>query len=434
MRPDRSQSWLQNPVSRETLRFLAYYFAVVTLFMGVLTYVFMKVWDFHLPTRILWMTLPSHVLLTLVTWGMAYKRVVVKEPLTLTLLLLSVAILWVFLYDSGGHTNPLISLLLLPMAMSAATLGWPSTLLLAVTATGVYSALTHFYVGLEAHGGHEQHHVMHTHLIGMWLTFGVSASVIVGLVTPMASSMRRQRELIAQQQEKILRDERLVALATFAASAAHQLGTPLSTLLLISEELKDNLQDRPDLTAELDVMQQQIGVCKQTLHSIMRRADSLRHGAPTSVLLDSWLNSLRHQFNLLNPNRALQFQPALPASCTLLQDETLDQAVLNLLDNAARASDQNPVLETSATANSIILRIIDSGPGVPEAIQKQLGQAFVSMRPDGGGMGLGLFLSHATINRFGGTLSLHSSPHGTTTEIVLPRADQSAAHQPSGKE
>lgn len=426
MRPERHPTWLQNAISRETLRFLAGYFAVVTLFMGMLTYVFTHAWDFHLPARILWVTLPSHLLLTLITWGLAHKRIAVKELLPLALLLLSVAILSAFLYDSGGHTNPLISLLLLPLAMSAATLGWRSTLLLALTATGIYSALTRFYLPLEGHGGHGEHHVMHIHLIGMWATFGVSASVIVGLVTPMASSMRRQRELIAQQQEKILRDERLVALATFAASAAHQLGTPLSTLLLISDELKDSLQDRPEVTKDLEVMQQQIGICKQTLHNIMRRTDSLRHGAPTPVLLANWLVSLRHQFNLLNPNRALQLSPSPVPTCALLQDETLDQAVLNLLDNAARASENNPVLNASVDQRHIILRIIDSGSGVPEAIQRQLGQPFISTRSEGSGMGLGLFLSHATINRFGGTLRLHSSPQGTTTEIVLPKTDQNS--------
>lgn len=416
--------WLHTPITRENLRFLAYYFAVVTLSMSVLTYAFMEVWHFLLPVRILWLTLPLHMVLTVITFLLALKRVPLTEVACLGLLLLSAAILGFFLFDSGGHTNPLISLLLLPLALSAATLSWPSTLLLALAATGLYTSLTQFYVALEGNNRHEQHHVMHIHLMGMWLTFGLSTSVIVGLVTPMARSMRRQRELIARQQEKILRDERLVALATFAASAAHQLGTPLSTLMLVADDLKDSLTDRPELAPDLELMQQQIGVCKQTLHSIMRRADTLRHGAPLPMDLQQWLNNLRQQFNLLNPTRSVKVLcNALPES-QILQDETLDQALLNLMENAACASEQNPVLEARQTPDTLVLRIIDSGPGIPDAIQKQLGQPFVSARADGSGLGLGLFLSHATINRFGGTLSLHSTPQGTTTEIVLPLAIQ----------
>lgn len=414
--------WPHSPISQDNLRFLSYYLAIITLSMSVLSYAFMHVWHFQVPTRVLCLTLPVHMLLTGGTFLLAFKRVVVRESGCLTLLLVSVAIMGLFLYDTGGHTNPLISLLLLPLAMSAATLGWISTVLLALSGVGLYSILTRFYVGLEGQGGHAQHHVMHIHLIGMWMTYGISASMIVGLVTPMASSMRRQRELIAQQQEKILRDERLVALATFAASAAHQLGTPLSTLMVVTDDLKDCLQDRPDLAPDLDLMQQQIGLCKETLHAIMRRADHLRHGEPEPMLLGPWLIALRDQFNLLNPTKVLQLPSHPVPECQLIRDETLDQAMLNLLDNAARASSQDPALDVIVRPAQIVLRIIDSGPGVPDAIRSQLGQPFVSARDDGNGMGLGLFLSHATINRFGGQLSLHSTPQGTTTEIVLPRA------------
>lgn len=429
MHNPRGHRWLHATISRDNLRFLAYYFAVVTLFMSVLTYAFINLWHFQIPTRIVWLTLPAHLLLTVITFLITLKRVPIREPHCLGLLLISVTIMGMFLHDSGGHTNPLISLLLLPLAMSATLLGWPSTLLLALTSTGLYSALTHFYVALEGQSAHAQHHVMHIHLMGMWLTFGLSVCVIVGLVTPMANSMRRQRELIAQQQEKILRDERLVALATFAASAAHQLGTPLSTLLVVTDDLRESLADRPELAQDITLMQQQIGICKQTLHSIMRRADLLRHGSPTAIALTAWLGELRHQFNLLNPNRALQIQPATLPVCSVRKDETLDQALLNLLDNATRASHQDPVLDATLTDTQVILRIIDSGPGIPEAVQQHLGQPFISTRSENSGMGLGLFLSHATINRFGGTLSLHSTPQGTTTEIVLPRADTDKARE-----
>ena len=89
-----------------------------------------------------------------------------------------------------------------------------------------------------------------------------------------------------------------------------------------------------------------------------------------------------------------------------------------MLDNAIRVSQQAPQLTIRHNEQQIFLTIDDHGPGMPEAVRQQLGQPFISTREDG--TGLGLFLSHATINRLGGQLSILPSDHGTRTEIRLP--------------
>ena len=101
-------------------------------------------------------------------------------------------------------------------------------------------------------------------------------------------------------------------------------------------------------------------------------------------------------------------------------DETLELALLNLLDNAARESQSDPELQLEKQGDTLCLRILDNGPGIPENVSKNLGKPFITTRADG--LGLGLFLSNSTINRLGGTLRLRPSPQGTVTEVVLPQA------------
>jgi len=349
-----------------------------------------------------------------------------QEPhnLLLGVLLLSIADLSVYLYATGGHTNPVISLLLVPLALSAVLLHWQKTLLLATIVVALYTLLTTYYLPLSvghdggAHSSHQHESFMQLHLLGMWLTFAVSALLICVLVIPLAQSVRRQQQLISQQREKILQDEQLVALATFATSAAHNMGTPLSTLSILVDDFRDLVEQHPDWQEDRDLMAQQIELCKTILQAMMRKADDLRHKRPQAVEVSRLLNQLREQFNLLHPQFSLALEPNTGAGLKVLADATLEQAILNLLDNAVRASGNAPELQVSHDEQRVVLRIQDSGPGIPERIQQQLGRPFVTSTK--GGLGLGLFLSHATVERLGGELTLHSSDQGTVMKVSLP--------------
>ncbi len=150
-------------------------------------------------------------------------------------LLADVGCLTALLYLSGGSTNPFVSLYLLPLTIAAAALparyAWSMA---GLTVTG-YTLLLFFFRPL----GHDQS--MHSsafnlHILGMWITFLVSAMLIASFVTTMSASIRvRDRELAAAR-ERALRDEQVLALGTFAAGAAHELGTPLATIAVLSRE------------------------------------------------------------------------------------------------------------------------------------------------------------------------------------------------------
>lgn len=429
-----STPWWLTPLQRDSLRYLSGYMCIQLVVMLGASLLF-PLQGFTLPSRIFLWLLPSQALLTLATFIASRRRAGVNTGLYLALLLLSILLLGWYLHDAGGHTNPVISLLLVPLAMSAALLGWQATALVAASGLSLYTALTHFFQPLHMdmsgpHASHDLHnhsqHLMQLHLAGMWITFAVSVLLIVGLVLPLARSMRRQRDQIARQQEQILRDEKLVAMATFAASAAHHLGTPLSTLAVLTEDLRPALHDRPDLLPDLALMTQQIRVCKDTLHGMMRKADNLRRDVREPVSVQTLIPRLRQQFNLLHPDKSLRVTASPATDGILLGDETLDQALLNLLDNAARVSPTDPELAIECNGDELCLRITDSGPGIPDAIREQLGEPFVTSRQEG--LGLGLFLSHATINRLGGTLRLLArgkAGSGTVTEVRLPLATAS---------
>jgi two-component system sensor histidine kinase RegB len=409
-------AWLLQPIQQKSLYYLAWYTACVALVVMVTAWAFARQ-HIALGSLVGWL-IASNWLLAAVSWLLARRNRARRVLLALGLLFSSILLLCGFLYISGGHTNPVISLLLLPVALSAVLLSWQPTLLLAGTVIAGYTLLTQLYVPLTADGHHGHMHLMQLHLLGMWITFALSVLLILVLVLPLALAGRRQQQLIARQREKMLEDEKLVTLATFAANAAHKLGTPLSTLAVLTEDMKYALRDQPEWQQDTYLMQQQIALCKQTLHELMGRADKLRNDVREALSIAVLVKQLREQFNLLYPQRSLQVDLQCDDQRTVLADDTLVQALLNLLDNAARVSDDDPLVIVSDLDQQVCMQILDQGPGMPEAIREQIGQPFVSSRPDG--LGLGLFLSHATINRLGGTIQLQTTSAGTRFDICLP--------------
>lgn len=369
------------------------------------------------------------------------KHAIISTRHYALLLIASSMILSAFIYFSGGHTNPLLSLLLIPLALSASQLTVKATATIALITLIAYSILTQYYVPLTeglagsemlhdagSHGSHISHavhsamststHFMDLHFVGMWLTFILSVLLILALVLPLTLETRTQQKKLSQQAERIAHAEKLIAMATFSASSAHALGTPLSTLAIITDDLKEQYTDDAQTSQDLTIMQQQIKLCKSTLQDMMQQADDLKNNKLKTVRVQDLLNETRQQFNLLHPHHELPLQvDNVTDKDAILCDTTLVQALVNLLDNAVQHAKVTPTLHAQCHDGQLILNIDDTGPGIPPQVRDQLGQPFISTKDDG--VGIGLFLSHHTINRLGGTLTIDNTANSQLT-IVLP--------------
>src|ERR1051325_4745874 len=143
------------------------------------------------------------------------------------------------LYFAGGPTNPFVSLYLLPLTLTAAALSWRYTWSMAALTLTCYSLLLVSYVPLyHRHPGAALHELddFKMHVFGMWLGFILSAGLIAYFAVRMRETLRERDRLRAQVREQELRHERVLALGTLAAGAAHELGTPLSTIAVLRSE------------------------------------------------------------------------------------------------------------------------------------------------------------------------------------------------------
>ncbi|MDO9010392.1 MAG: ATP-binding protein [Gallionella sp.] len=353
---------------------------------------------------------------------------------------LDVLVLTVLLYYGGGSTNPFVSIYLLPLVIAAATL--PRRLIwgMAALTLACYSLLMVWYVPFP--GGHAQHaatqmqqmdHANHNmeaapaattspltdafdvHVLGMWLGFVISAVVVAYFAVEMANAVRGRDAQLNRVREEILRNERIVALGTQAAGAAHELGTPLSTMSVVIGEMRHDCNE-PEHQENLNILNEQVRNCKRILDSLLAHAQE----SSSELSLEEFVRNLLDEWQLLRPTVQYRFHvKGQQPSPRVRADLALRSALLNLLNNAADASPIEMDIMLFWTEEYLVLEIHDHGPGLTSEAASRAGSAFFTTKQEG--RGLGLFLANATLERLGGSVRLSNrAGGGATTEVILP--------------
>ncbi|MBI4188955.1 MAG: HAMP domain-containing histidine kinase [Betaproteobacteria bacterium] len=338
-------------------------------------------------------------------------------------ILVDVAVFTVLLYFTGGTTNPFSGMYVLPIAVAAVMLARRSYTwgIAAVTGT-CYLLLMFFHVPLvsASYGPLHQHHELIE--IGEAINFAITIPLVVYFVIKITTMLREHQHLLAQANESEQNNERIVQLGAFAAGAAHELSTPLSTMAVVVKELQGRWHKRPELLNELHVISDQIELCKGTLSNLLASAGRARMDGGGKLALDKFLKSVVENCRSMRPGIIVtcRWHGALPAP-DIVADQSLRQAIMNLLNNAADASPEQVEVEGRWDEQELCIRICDRGQGIlPEAADK-IGKWGFTTKPPGKGTGVGLVLTNAIISRFGGSVKLFNQPGcGACTEVRLP--------------
>ena len=363
-----------------------------------------------------WFILAGYVPLLVVGY-LQSKRGLNTQSLALHLLF-ETQLITLFLYFTGGAGNPLISYFLVLIVIAAYNLNKLWVWLIAAVCIIDYSILTQFFLPIEpSMPGHhlagdagEQSYLIYWHLAGMWLTFVIS-TIALSLLIPalMEASIKKRMQLI-ELREKQLKNEQLIGIATLAAGTAHEMGTPLMTMEML---LNDNLEHDHELTKEdSKLLHQQIMICRQSLQRLSLAGRDI-HDKEQYINVEHWLNALLHRWRLSQPN-ALWVNNGFAKGVKVRKSPLLDQALLNLLDNAAQAGIET--IELSSKVKGDFWHFTIHQPDQNAAQHLKGSHLFSSDKEHG--LGLGLYLSNASIEQFDGRVHLNANKDGSTSCII----------------
>lgn len=342
-------------------------------------------------------------------------------------LLVDVSLLVGLLWLTGGISNPLISYLLVLLAVSATLLPRLMVIGFAMASTALYT----FFLLLDlssdqqmAMSGDMQEMTFQLHLVGMWVIFVVSAALITVFITRMAEGIRRRELTLAKAREEALRSEQLIAIGTLAAGTAHALGTPLSTMSVLLSDLDELATENlgvPEVKEDISVLRQQVTRCRNSLTQLTRYYHKDEGRSEQTIPISAFIEDVRDYLTNIHPRSNIQITLYNIDNKHLNSDLSIKHALINIIENGIKAAKDKVTLELRVSRAGLTITIADDGPGIPAEVMENLGEPFISVRNQG--MGLGIYLANASISRLGGSIEMRNRVEGgAVTRITLPLA------------
>ncbi|MGP7795882.1 ATP-binding protein [Sphingomonas sp. CLY1604] len=368
--------------------------------------------DIRLPIAPMIVVLAALVMLNVMTW-LGHPHWPVTNFQLFGTLACDVVALSVQLYLSGGASNPFVSLYLLQVVMGAVLLhAWSSWALVGLTslALGLVAWLSPplalppwFATTLSP-----------VYVIGLWCNFVLAAVLLVLFVTRIAANLRSRDAHLAAMRQRAAEEDHIVRMGLLASGAAHELGTPLSSISVLLGDWKGEAAIRADprLAAEVDEMQAEVMRCKTIVSGILFAAGEVTGEAPERTTLRRFLGGIVAAW----PGQ-VTFEDRLGEDRGIVADRALAQALTNLFDNAAEAGASAILLTAKLEETMLVLTVADDGSGFPAAVLAALGRPYNTSK-DRRGAGLGLFLATNVLRTLGGTVQARNRPEGGAETIL----------------
>ena len=344
-----------------------------------------------------------------------------SENSTLIVLMFDLFQLSSLLYLCGGLTNPFAVLILAPVAISATLLSLVRTTFLSTTAVILVSILSYTHIPLKLADGSFLI-LPNILMLGIWVALVITIVFISAYAWRVKKDVTRINQLLLATKLALEREQKLTALGGVVAAAAHELGSPLTTIKLVSSELLEELstKSKKDSTIEdLELIKSQAERCKKILRNMATdvTGSSQILSVPIIALVKEAclpfqdrgkqiifsLNNLEHRGKKVKEDQIV-----------IRRSSEIIHGLRNIIQNATDFSKKDVFIDISWSSTDIKISIKDDGPGFPEGLISKIGEPFIkskingsiidSSRPEYESMGLGLFIAKTLLERSGAAL------------------------------
>ena len=353
------------------------------------------------------------------------------------LLALNIVELAALLFLTGGLQNPFSFLFLGPVLISATVLPIRLTIGLGLLAVACASALVFFHLPLPW-DSEDPLVLPPIYLFGVLLSIVLAIGVTSLYASQAAEEARKLSDALAATELVLTREQHLTQIDGLAAAAAHELGTPLATIFLISRELEKTIDADNPLASDMKTLREQAQRCRDILAKITQLSSS---GAPFDRMK---LSTLIEEAVAPHRDFGVAIKVRLAVAATREPVGARNPAVLygvgNILENAVDFARTTVEVNAWWNADTVEIVISDDGPGIAPDMLKRIGEPYLSRRRSADeaqrertGLGLGVFIARTLLERTGAKVSFSNRTfpdHGAVVQIAWPRARFEAEEKP----
>ena len=351
-----------------------------------------------------------------------YNKTQLSDRSALIFLMIDIFQLGSLIYLTGGIVNPFVIFLLIPSVFASSNLGIRTNLFLVITTILMITFLTFYSEDLPAPLNNHFH-------VDPYYYYSIPIAFIIALIflnyfaIVFGSESRKRKEALSKMEEIMAQEHEMLSLGGQAAAAAHSLGTPLSTIKIISQELKQQLKDRKELNSDIELLSSQVERCNQILKRLSLNPNEEDDFIDEDLDFKKYINQIVNSFEeTSNKKFILNFdQDASPRK--IPKSIEIIYGLRNFIGNANKFAKEKIFITLKSNNEYTEITIEDDGEGYPGEILSKIGEPYLrslkNKDKNQSGLGLGIFIGKNLLEKNFASLNCQNSKTRTGAEVNI---------------
>jgi two-component system sensor histidine kinase RegB len=349
-----------------------------------------------------------------------YKKVQISERSSFIFLLIDILQLAILLYLTGGISNPFIIFLIIPSVFSSSNLGFKISLFLVLITTLLILILTFFYQPLP-------YPLNLTNIINPFVYYSISISLIIALfflnyfALSFGNESRIRKEALNRMEEVMAKEHEILSLGGQAAAAAHSLGTPLSTIKIITQELMKQFKNNKDVQKDIQLLSSQVERCNQILKKLSLNPIEEDEFIDRDISVRDYLNEIILSFKEISSKNFVFNYEQDSNSFEITKSIEIIYGLRNFIGNANKYSKDSIIINLRSDSEITEISIEDDGPGYPRDILPKIGEPYLKSTKNNelSGLGLGIFIGKTLLEKNFASVKCGNSKTRSGAEVII---------------
>ena len=351
-----------------------------------------------------------------------YKKTQLSDRSAFIFLVIDIFQLGALLYLTGGVANPFVIFLLIPSVFSSSNLSFITNSLLVFLSTTVIIFLTFYSVDLPSPLSDHFH-------VSPYYYYAIPVSLIIALIflnyfaMTFGTQSRLRKEALSKMEEVMATEHELLSLGGQAAAAAHSLGTPLSTIKIITQDLIKQFKGQKDIEKDIELLASQVERCNEILKRLTLNPVEEDDFIDKDLAMRDYLSEIISSFKEISKKQFIFNYDQDSNVRKITKSIEIVYGLRNFIGNANKFSKNTVYINLKSDSEITEVIIEDDGNGYPRDVLSKIGEPYLStnypQEKSQTGLGLGLFIGKTLLEKNFASINCRNSKTRSGAEVVV---------------